>query len=101
VSFGFSFVSFVIPRALRGPQRIRGSQKVSRDTIFPGIPHDPRIAGVAVPATPGLRNLFTEVFEDELRPALSGLTEIDDRPKLFLVVRAPLLVVGEIVAQIA
>ena len=41
------------------------------------------------------------MLEDELRATIGGLAELDHRAKLLLIGLAPLLIIGEVVAQVA
>src|SRR5215510_11795891 len=62
--------------------------------------HERAVARVAVAALPIDGDILTEILEDVARPALRALTVVDHRAKLGAVLLAPLLVVGEVGAQV-
>ena len=64
-----------------------------------GEPTTP-VAGVAVPALPRRIDVLAEILEDESRAALRALTVVDHRAQLRAILNAPLLVVGEVGAEV-
>src|SRR5438132_1299639 len=73
-----------------------------RNAIFPTMMTAARhrVASVAVAAAPIGGDFLAEVLENVTRPALRRLAELDHRAELDLIHRPPLLVIGEIGAEI-